>query len=385
MIKRDGDDALQKSLLERKYEDGDEHVSVVLRAKGGEIGEEEGGDTKGTTVFQTGVNMLNELEGSGLLGLPYAAKLCGWASIGCMVLVGIMAGITGFVLAAAMYDGVGRREKKRVCSSYAEVGRRAFGQRGERAVLIVQMLNLIFVGVVYLVLVGNAMHSVYSIASDSTQDKRLWTSIAFLCAFPTVHFGGYRKVSLMSLLGIVCLTGIIVCGVGFSSKHIYEHGTSTMPKFDASHIFATASMFLFAYSAHGIFPDLEDSMARKEKFGQVVAVVFSTNIILKAAVTMTGVLAYGEATEQVRAKCFVRARICVVVLPVFQAQTPRSHFFEHPSLLPLTISGSHGQSSSRSCRRCRHTRFDEHSFELSSSSYSSISHHGRVSKTSLEI
>ena len=42
-------------------------------------GNGEGGAT-GATAFATGLNMLNELEGAGLLGLPYAIKLCGWVS-----------------------------------------------------------------------------------------------------------------------------------------------------------------------------------------------------------------------------------------------------------------------------------------------------------------
>ena len=41
----------------------------------------------GATVLQTALNMLNELEGSGLLGMPYALRLGGWASIPCLVRV----------------------------------------------------------------------------------------------------------------------------------------------------------------------------------------------------------------------------------------------------------------------------------------------------------
>eukprot|EP00940_MAST-03C_sp_MAST-3C-sp2_P001592 g1592.t1 len=256
---------------------------------------------RGASAFETGMNMLNELEGSGLLGLPYAASLCGlWAAIACLIVVGSIAGLTGFILAACMYDSLDSASKRRVCASYAEVGRRAFGKSGERAVVFVQMINLLFVGVVYLVLIGNTMHSVVNIISDnSTTDKRLWTCIAFGVCFPTVHLGGYKKVAWMSLIGLVCLGGIIVCGVLFSSKSIYDDGVASMPSFAWKNIFATASMFLFAFSAHGIFPDLEDSMENKGSFGSVVAAVFASNIALKAIVTVTGVLAYGGDTDPV--------------------------------------------------------------------------------------
>lgn len=34
------------------------------------------------------LNMLNELEGAGLLGLPYAMRLSGWWALACMALAG---------------------------------------------------------------------------------------------------------------------------------------------------------------------------------------------------------------------------------------------------------------------------------------------------------
>jgi len=64
-----------------------------------------GGGGGGATAWQTGLNMLNELEGAGLLGLPYALKLGGWLSLGCLALVGCMAGLTGWLLAMCMCVG----------------------------------------------------------------------------------------------------------------------------------------------------------------------------------------------------------------------------------------------------------------------------------------
>ena len=53
--------------------------------------------------------MLNELEGAGLLGLPYAIKLCGSLSFICLGVVGAVAGFTGYLLAMCMYEPKSRR------------------------------------------------------------------------------------------------------------------------------------------------------------------------------------------------------------------------------------------------------------------------------------
>ena len=88
-------------------------------------------------MLQTALNMLNELEGSGLLGMPYALRLGGWASIPCLGAVGGMAGFTGWALAKCMYDENGER----VRDSYRGVGEACFGRAGDRAVVAVQMAN----------------------------------------------------------------------------------------------------------------------------------------------------------------------------------------------------------------------------------------------------
>ena len=160
----------------------------------------------------------SELEGAGLLGLPYAFRLAGWGALACLLLVGTMAGFTGFALAMCMYDGSGRRVRQ----SYAAVGKACYGAAGERAVVVVQMLNLVSVGVVYLVLLGETMSSVGLpiLRPGETQspdgawawlplaDQRLWTLTATAAVFPTVHLGGYKKLSFMSGVDLDFTRGI---------------------------------------------------------------------------------------------------------------------------------------------------------------------------------
>jgi len=265
----------------------------------------------GASSFETALNMLNELEGQGLLGLPYAASLVGiTASATSLLLVGALAAFTGYLINGCMYDSIETTKRVRVSSSYAELGRRTFGLRGERFVMIIQMTNLSFVGVVYLVLMGNALHNVYTIlTNDDTSDRRLWIAFSTLAAFPTVHLGGYKKIYLLSFVGLVAIISIFVFGVYFSSRELSDHGHAPLPEFKLINLPSTISIFLFAFSAHGIFPDLEDSMSDKSKFTTVVTSVFATNILLKAIFTFLGALAYGDATGQILTENFSSSRV----------------------------------------------------------------------------
>ena len=71
------------------------------------------------------------------------------------------------------------------------------GRAGERGVKLVQMCNLVAVGVVYLVLIGASMdilaplhHVLPPQFSGSLAGRRVWTAIATAAAIPTVHIGG---------------------------------------------------------------------------------------------------------------------------------------------------------------------------------------------------
>lgn len=242
--KRDMETALCKAYNE-------EHGEPLLASEEGDVSE-------GATAMQTAMNLLNELEGSGLLGVPYAIGLAGWGSLICMIIVGTMAGYTGYILAKCMYDPASGR---RVRSSYAAVGRACFGEAGERFVALVQMTNLVFVGIVYLVLMSSALDSVYSLSStDPVKSHRMWTLVCLAAVMPTVHIGGYKGVAILSKLGLVCLTGIIAFGIAFPARQIQHNGAKPMPAFSLTSLPAAFSMFVFAFSAHGIFPDLEASM-----------------------------------------------------------------------------------------------------------------------------
>ena len=242
-------------------------------------------------------NLANELEGTGLLGLPYTFRLGGWASAACMVLCGTMAGFTGYCIAMCMYDEKGVR----VRATYRSVGLACFGRAGERTVFLMQMTNLVCVGVVFLVLIGSTLHSAHQLIGDesgsgdgasgsasilgltiSRADRRLWTALATCAALPTVHIGGFRKLAYLSMAGTLLLLVIVVLGVALSAKRIGDDGLQAMPPTELKHVPAAFSIYVFAFSCHGIIPELESSMARPSDFKKVVGGVFLVNMLTKA-------------------------------------------------------------------------------------------------------
>lgn len=257
------------------------------------------------TTMQTLFNLANELEGAGLLGLPYTFRLGGWASAVCMAVCGVMAGWTGYCIAMCMYDDKGVR----VRNTYRSVGLACYGRSGERMVFFMQMLNLTLVGVVFLVLVGSTLHGAHAVVDTHVlgigqSDRRIWTAIATAVALPTVHVGGFHKISYLSIAGSLLLAVIVVVGVVASVIQIGQHGAQQMPSIEIEHIPAAFSVYAFAFSCHGIIPELESSMAHPEHFKSVVTGAFTVNMITKAIFALLIFFAYGMDTETVASSNF---------------------------------------------------------------------------------
>ena len=134
--------------------------------------------------------------------------------------------------------------------------------------------------------------------------RSYWAVVATFVVLPTVHIGGYKKLAVMSALGVLCLSAIFILGTYYSIDKIKTDGAAAMPTLGEEEsalwsLPAAFSMFVFAFSAHGIFPDLEASMENPASFGSVVSVVFVLNILVKVTFALAGVLAFGTDTDEI--------------------------------------------------------------------------------------
>ena len=261
-----------------------------------------------------------------MLGMPYAVGLVGGAPGGaaCILGVGAAAGFTGVLLSRCMYapreprgegEGAGGLAPGRVRDSYAAVGGACFGPRGRALVLCAQMLNLNLVASSYLVLMGSCLSFVLPPPQrlllgaewGGAHGTRAWTAVAALACLPTVHLGGYKRLTVLSALGILCLLSIVALGAFFGAQQLAKHDAPPLPPPTLQRVPASVSMFLFAFSCHGIFPDLEKSMARPQLFPRVVGTVFVVNALLKMGFAFLLCSAFGGEVAPVVAANFPSA------------------------------------------------------------------------------
>jgi hypothetical protein len=147
----------------------------------------------------------------------------------------------------------------------------------------------------------------------------------------------------MSYLGLLCLATVIVLGIAASSLQIHENGgLKPMPSPSLSTFPASYSIFVFAFSAHGIFPDLEASMSNPEDFPRVVTSVFALNMIMKVVFSLVGFYAYGADVSQVLTNSLPPApRLAVSILIVANTflsfPLPLIPVFRYLKTVPSTV------------------------------------------------
>jgi amino acid permease len=247
-----------------------------------------------TSTLRTFFNLYNQIEGLGLLGIPYVFRLGGWGAPIIGVVVVIWSWISGTLLARSLYDPSG----KRVRTSYVDIAAACFGTRGRNVVACFQFTVLLGVTTLYFVLIAAALRSLIGIELNDSpaQTKAAYAALATILAFPLVHVQKLHYVAYLSMIGVLCLFIVMVAVVSSSAVHLQHHPASSLHTPELSKLPQTFGMLLFTFSGHSTFPDHEYGMKYPKRFPAVLGVTLSCLGVAKLAFGGIAVVAYGDLT-----------------------------------------------------------------------------------------
>lgn len=113
-------------------------------------------DDRRASAFLAGWNVTNLIQGTGILGIPYAVKLGGWAAVVAIVICGCLCCYNGKLLIECLYEDSKRTgQKKRVRVNYPDVGEALWPGWGNKIVSIVQVCEMSGIAVTYIVLMAS--------------------------------------------------------------------------------------------------------------------------------------------------------------------------------------------------------------------------------------
>lgn len=241
-------------------------------------------------------NVINMINGSGgLLGTPYAVVLGGFPALALVILVGLMTNFTGVLLIDCLYRICPKTKlRKKVRSSYAEIGAACWGPFGGKIVDFMTVSMCYCITVLYIMMLGSSMIGILKNATQLSLTE--WCLICTCLVLPTVFI---RKLEVLAWLSMLAVVSLLLCTfiiIGYCLGEWRSWSIHNIPTFDSEKFPIAIGIIVFSYCGHSVFPGIECSMRKPKKFNKVSYLAFTIVTIAKFALGFVACLLFGSKT-----------------------------------------------------------------------------------------
>ena len=254
-------------------------------------------DDRRASAFLAGWNVTNLIQGTGILGVPYAVRMGGWAAVGANAIVALLCCYTGKLLIECLYETSKRTgQKKRVRVNYPEVGEAVWPRWGNQIVSLVQCCEMFGGVVTYLVLLGTIFSDI--LHKVAPLDIYTWSAIGACIALPGLFIRRVSVIAWISMISVFALMSSILTIIIYSVTQYKDMSVNKIPPFDINQFPIGFGVIVFSYTAHAVFPGVEGSMRYPEQFPMMMNAAFLLAAVVKVAFGLLPVLRFGADTEQ---------------------------------------------------------------------------------------
>ncbi|CEL96896.1 unnamed protein product [Vitrella brassicaformis CCMP3155] len=239
------------------------------------------------TVMQATFTISNGVIGVGILAVPFAFAASGFISVVFCGLLTVFYGYTGLLIARCMSRTMdyGKEHRiPRIAQDWPLIGRVAFGQVGQTIVTASLTLEIWFVLISYLVLVGANLNLL--VPSLSRMVSIISSGILALALI----FCPLQWVSMVSLVSNVATAAAVVALVWSAASLPMRAPTDELIFINWRGLPTTIGIVNFCFVAHAVFPTVYASM-RKPRRGFPLACFFSF-LVAFFSYCGTGLFAY---------------------------------------------------------------------------------------------
>ena len=248
-----------------------------------------------SSTWKATMNLLNYIEGVGLLALPYSIKKGGITAVISLFVLPIIYWYAGKVLSESLYDGDEKKGKIRARSTWKEIGDAIYPKYAGKIVAWNQDIGFVLAAVGYLILCGSlTFHALPTIPLSQTS----WTCFASLLILPTMFLKSYSQIAWLSTISIVAIGLTTALTVWYGVKNIENWDPGTLLFWDFEGVFISLGIALSSYGVAAIIPSVEKSMKNKSDFGKALASAFAVSVVIKVIIAVFGFLTFGSKTDE---------------------------------------------------------------------------------------
>ncbi|KAM6498264.1 Transmembrane amino acid transporter domain containing protein [Amanita muscaria] len=246
-----------------------------------------GHSTFGQSLFNTTAILL----GIGVLSEPLAFAYTGWITgTFLLILYAFVSCYTAKILAKEIFSDSRLR-------TFADIGRKAFGQRSHLTISFLFSLELFAVSVVLVTLYADSLHAIFPQYASNT-----YKVLGALILIPTV-FLPLSLLSFTSILGIISsITLVAVVFVdGLSKKEapgsLWDPAETHLGIQSFDKLGIAFGLFMAGFAGHAVIPSLARDMKDPSRFNTMVNWAFVATTFIYAAIGYAGYLMFGNSVS----------------------------------------------------------------------------------------
>jgi vesicular inhibitory amino acid transporter len=253
--------------------------------------------TPKSTFAQSLFNSVNILMGIGLLSLPFAFNITGWAvGLGLLGLFAMMTHHTASLLQSCLDF---QKEDGSVCHTFGDLGELAFGPIGRSAISFIFFFELVAACIALVILSADSIVALFPLLNIDL----VKISIVIL-VFPLTIPKSLSIASYGSLIGILALFNLmsILIYDGLSTQETpgsiwLPAETSVMPVEWFPIPFAFG-LLMAGFSGHSVFPNIYRDMAEPQKYRSLVNWTYLIIMFLYVLIASLGYLMFGKLVRE---------------------------------------------------------------------------------------
>ena len=254
-------------------------------------------EEKLASTFATFWNICNTIQGLPILVIPYAVRNGGYLAILTLLLVAAASNYTGKTIVRCLYETDSKSgERKRVRSSYADIGNAFLPKIGGHLVLATQFLELLFVASVYPLLVGRLLSKSFP---HIPAPCWFWTLIGGSLFLPNIFLKNLSQVAWTSILTVLSAKVIFITVFAYSLSQFHKWELSSLDHFDASTYPSALGILVASYLSQPFVSLIEGSMRHKEKFNLLMNFSYGIMTLLNVVIGVVAYISFQPNTAEV--------------------------------------------------------------------------------------
>lgn len=239
-------------------------------------------------------NIIVSIVGTGVLGLPYAFRVSGWAASAGAIFCA--AGLTYYCMILLVRCREKLEELDQVnILTYGDLGGHTYGKIGRFAAETMLLISQCGGCVSYLVFVGQNLSSLFTGSSNRS------LFFIFILVPVEIALAWVRTLSALapfSIFADVC--SVLAMAIVIKDDYSSFQGLDKVQTFTGWHalpfVFGVA---VFCFEGVGMTLSLEASMKKPQKFGKVLCLAFFSLTSLYVSFGLAGYVAYGNETQDI--------------------------------------------------------------------------------------